>query len=82
MVSHYRIIRIRRWITAKLRRAHLHLLAAQFDPGVRVRLWDGDWNLRGDSDRGDRIDFATVDLDSDRTVVYEPATTVRWSLPC
>ncbi|WP_280448442.1 hypothetical protein [Nocardia brasiliensis] len=78
MVSRYRVVRLRRWLAKTLRRARLNRLAAAADPGQRVRLWDAQWNLLADSDR-EHVDFATIDLDGDRTVVYEPSTTVRWS---
>lgn len=72
-------IQIRRRLAKALRRVHLPFLAAQVDPGPRMRLWDADWNLKADTDRGDHVDFTS--LDGDGSIVFEPATTttVRWS---
>lgn len=69
---------IRRKLYGTARRCGLRRVALHLDPGARVRLWDKDWNLRADSDRGDTIpSFETVDYTDYGRVLYEPATTIR-----
>lgn len=58
-------------------RLHLRRLARWLAPGKLVRLWDKDWNLIADSDRGDRMsNFETVDCADGGRVEYYPATSV------
>jgi hypothetical protein len=46
---------LRRRLSAWAKRLRLPRLAWALDPGPRARLWDADWALIADSDRGDRI---------------------------
>ncbi|MFE7799023.1 hypothetical protein [Nocardia sp. NPDC057440] len=69
---------LRRRLYKLARRIGLRRLAAYLDPGARVRLWDKEWNLIADSDRGDSMpNFETVDYADYGRVVYQPATSVR-----
>jgi len=69
---------IRRKLHARVRKVGLRRLAAYLDPGPLVRLWDKDFNLIADSDRGDRIpSFESIDYEVVRRAEYMPATSVR-----
>ncbi|MFG1794156.1 hypothetical protein [Nocardia sp. NPDC049149] len=70
---------LRRRLHKTARRLGLRRLALRLDPGPRIRLWDAEFNLKADSDRGDVIPLETLDADGIGSLVYEPATTVRWS---
>lgn len=68
-----RLIRLRRWATAKARRVGWPFLAAALDPGPRIRLWDSEFALLADSDRGDVIPARR----SGDQLTFEPAQSVR-----
>ncbi|MCM6790779.1 hypothetical protein NDR87_30855 [Nocardia sp. CDC159] len=75
----YAVLQLRRCIGTRFRRAGWHMLAAQVDTGPRVRLWDADWNLLRDSDRGEDVSFASFDGSGARMIVSKPLSTARWS---
>lgn len=71
---------LRRRLYEVTRKLGLQHLAALLYPGMRMRLWDKDWNLVVDSDRGDSIPaFETIDHHDIGHMLYEPATYVRYS---
>lgn len=51
---------MRRRLSAVAGKVKLLRLSAWLDPGPRLRLYDGDWNVVADTDRGDHI-LATLD---------------------
>lgn len=73
MADRPRWIRLRRWATAKARCHGLPFLAAMVDPGTRIRLWDSEFALLADSDRGDVIPARQYG----QHVTFEPAQSVR-----
>lgn len=68
---------LRRKLYGYALRYRLLRLAAVLDPGPLVRLWDKDFNLIADSDRGDHMpSFKTIDDNVGRWE-WHPATSVR-----
>lgn len=49
------MIRFRRWASMKAHRVGWRWLGVRLHPGPRIRLWDSEFALLADTDRGDVI---------------------------